>query len=400
MSFPFYIAKRYLFTKSSNNAINFITLIAAFGIIIGAAALFIVLSGFAGLKDFTLKFSSYVDPDLKIIPLEGKTFRPTSDQLEILSNNKDVLSYTKILEERVLLNYENKNESVLLKGVDEGFPQKTIDSILFQGQWFDATSNEIVVGWGVSNTLSIGILDFSKPLSIYVPKPGKGQITSTRSAFNSMTVVNTGVFQINEDLDYSTVYTSFDLVKNLLNYEADQVSAIEVITTSPEVLDDVKSQLENVFGDKVQIKDRVQLNDSLYKMLNSENLAVYLIFTLVLIIALFNVIGSIIMMILDKKKNLNTLFNLGVSVKDIRKIFFLQGSLMTVLGGFIGVGLGLVLVLLQKSFSLVMITASLPYPVRIEPLNILLVFLTIAILGVLASKLASARISNQLVTEI
>ena len=133
-------------------------------------------------------------------------------------------------------------------------------------------------------------------------------------------------------------------------------------------------------------------------MLNTENLAVYLIFTLVLIIALFNVIGSIIMMILDKKKNLNTLFNLGVTIRDIKHVFFLQGSLMTVLGGTLGLFLGFVIVWVQKLFSLVMITPSLPYPVAIKPINFVIVFVTISILGILASKIASARISKNLIT--
>ena len=272
MNFPFYIAKRYLLSKSSNNAINFITIIAAFGVVIGAAALFVVLSGFAGLKDFTLEFSSFVDPDLKILPAQGKTLDFDETQIASINNIDGIASYSKIIEERVLLNYENKNESVLLKGVDEAFPQKTIDSILIQGKWFENNSNEIVVGWGVSNNLSIGILDFTKSLNVYVPKPGKGQITSAKSAFNTMSVVNSGVFQINEDLDYSTVYTSMSLAKHLLNYNDSQISAIEVLVENPEGIDVVKSRIEAVFGDTVQVKNRIQLNDSLYKMLNAENL--------------------------------------------------------------------------------------------------------------------------------
>ena len=150
-------------------------------------------------------------------------------------------------------------------------------------------------------------------------------------------------------------------------------------------------------GEKVILKNRAQLNDALYKMLNTENLAVYLIFTLVLIIAFFNIIGSLVMMMLDKKRSLNTLYNLGLTVKDIRKIFFLQGSLMSVIGGVIGLGISLVLIQLQKAFSLVMITASLPYPVTIKIENFLIVFTTITVLGVVASKIASARITKTLV---
>ncbi|NNK70530.1 MAG: ABC transporter permease [Flavobacteriaceae bacterium] len=397
MNVPFYIAKRYLFSKSSNNAINIITIIAAFGIVIGSAALFIVLSGFAGLKDFTLQFTSFVDPDLKVLPSTGKSFIFTEEQDSLLRQESDIISYSRIIEEKVLINFDDKNEGVFLKGVDESFPKKTIDSILSRGQWFDPESNEIVAGWGVANTLSFGIFDFAKTVNIYVPKPGKGQISSVRSAFNSVNAVNTGVFQVNENLDQSYIFTSLRLARILLNYSPRQVSALEVLIDPEADAELVKGRLHQILGPEMIIKDRVQLNDALYKMLNTENLAVYLIFTLILIIALFNVIGSIIMMILDKKKNLNTLFNLGITVKDIRKIFFLQGSLMTILGGLVGVILGVILVMLQQAFEFVMITPSLPYPVSMKPLNIVLVLATIIILGAIASKLASSRISPGLI---
>lgn len=400
MNFPFYIAKRYLLSKSANNAINFITIIAAVGIIIGSAALFIVLSGFAGLKDFTLEFSSYVDPNLKISPSQGKSFVLSQAEFDQISKIEGVVSYSKVIEERVLINFDDKNEAIMLKGVDEKYPKKTIDSILTRGNWFDNDSFEIVAGWGVSNNLSFGILDFAKTIKIYVPKPGQGQITSVKSAFNSISAVNVGVFQINENLDNSYVYTNLNTAKLLLNYSNDQISALEIILIDDDLSDDVKEQLLSILGDKVIIKNRAQLNDALYKMLNTEYLAVYLIFTLILIIALFNVIGSIIMMILDKKKNLNTLYNIGVTVKDIRKIFFFQGSLMSILGGIIGVSLGFILIVLQQSFNLVMITPSLPYPVSIKTVNVIIVILTISILGIVASKIASARISKQLVRTV
>lgn len=400
MNFSFYIAKRYLLSKSANNAINFITAIAAFGVIIGSAALFVVLSGFAGLKDFTLEFSSFVDPNLKISPAQGKSIIFSNDELEKISNMEGVASFSKIIEERVLLNFDDKNQAVVLKGVDQNFPQKTIDSILSHGNWFDNEGNQIVAGWGITNSLSFGVLDYAKTIKIYVPKPGQGQLTSVKSAFNSINAVNVGVFQVNEDLDNSIVYTNFNTARQLLNYSEDQISAIELILNDETQTENVKNELLTILGDKVIIKNRAQLNDALYKMLNTENLAVYLIFTLILIIALFNVIGSIVMMILDKKKNLVTLFNLGVTIKNIRRIFFLQGSLMTVFGGMIGVTLGLILVVLQKVFGFVLITPSLPYPVSVKFMNVLIVFLTISVLGILASKIASARISKELVKTV
>lgn len=398
MNVSLYIAKRYLFSKSSNNAINFITIIAAIGVIIGSASLFIVLSGFAGLKDFSLQFSTIVDPDLKVFSAKGKSFELTQDEVTQISALNDVASYSKIIEERVVLTFENKNIIASLKGVDENYPKSTIETILVQGRWLEPNTDQIVAGWGVSNNLSFGVFDYAKTIRISVPKPGKGQISSLKGAFNSLNATNAGVFQINEDLDNRYVYANFETVQYLLGYKEHQITAIEFQLKNPEDTETVKQQLLDIFGNTVIIKNRAQLNDALYKMLNTENLAVYLIFTLVLIIALFNVIGSIIMMILDKKKNLNTLFNLGVTVKEIQRVFFLQGSLMTILGGALGLLLGFIIVWIQKIFSLFMITPSLPYPVLIKPINFVIVFVTISVLGIIASKIASARISKKLIT--
>jgi lipoprotein-releasing system permease protein len=398
LSFPLYIAKRYLRSKSTNNAINFITYIAITGIILGAASLFIVLSGFAGLKDFTLKFSNVVDPDLKAESTFGKSFILTEEQLEKLNQIDDIVVYSKIIEERVILNFDDKNYLANIKGVDEHFQEVVaIDSVIDYGSWLDQKSNHIVVGWGVANSLSMGVLDYSKTVNIYVPKPGKGQITSTKNAFNSVRTLNVGIFDINEKLNDSYVFTSLDLAQNLLSYQPNQTSAIEFKLKADADESIVKQKIQAVLGNNIVVKNKEQLNDALYKMLNTENLAVYLIFTLVLIIAFFNVIGSLIMMILDKKKSLNTLFNIGATVKDIRKIFFIQGSLMSVIGGIIGLAVAFLIAVLQKIFDLVMITPSLPYPITIKIENFFIVFFTISILGVIASKIASVRITKYLV---
>ncbi|OEK09681.1 hypothetical protein A8C32_13350 [Flavivirga aquatica] len=398
MNFPLYIAKRYLRSKSSNNAINFITIIAVIGVILGAASLFVVLSGFAGLKDFTLQFSNIIDPDLKAEVVVGKSFILTNDNINKLNNLEEVTLYSKIIEERVVIASDDKNTLAIIKGVDEHYQNVVdIDSMINLGSWLNQKSNQIVVGWGISSNLSIGVLDFTNGINIYVPKPGKGQITSTKNAFNSIKAINVGVFYINENLNDTYIYAPIDLAKNLLNYKHNQISSIEFKLKEGVDENIAKTKIQAILGDQVLLKNRTQLNDALYKMLNTENLAVYLIFTLVLIIAFFNVIGSLIMMMLDKKRSLSTLFNIGVTVKDIRKIFFYQGSLMSIIGGFIGLGVALIITVLQKTFDLVMITSSLPYPVTIKVENFFIVFLTISVLGIVASKIASVRITETMV---
>ncbi|WP_372754179.1 ABC transporter permease [Mariniflexile sp.] len=398
MNVSLYIAKRYLRSKSSNNAINFITIIAIVGVILGSASLFIVLSGFAGLKEFTLQFSSVVDPDLKAETSQGKSFILTENHISELNRLEDIASYSKIVEERIFIASQDKHTFAIIKGVDEHYQQVVdFDSVIERGGWLEQKSRQIVVGWGISNNLSLGVLDYTNPINIYVPKPGNGQITSINNAFNSINAISVGVFFVNEKLNDTYVFAPIDLAQNLLNYQTNQITALEF--KLKEGVDETlaKQRIQAILGDKVIIKNRAQLNDALYKMLNTENLVVYLIFTLILIIAFFNVIGSLIMMMLDKKRSLNTLFNIGVTVKEIRRIFFYQGSLMSIVGGFIGLIISLIIILLQKTFSLVMITPSLPYPVTIKIENLLLVFLTISVLGIIASKIASVRINKALV---
>ncbi len=373
--------------------------IAASGIVIASAALFIVLSGFAGLKDFSLEFSSYVDPDLKIISVEGKSFVLSNDEDSALKNIEGISSVSKIIEERVILEFEGKKKLATIKGVDENYTRVTdIDSMIIQGNWLGEGGSQVVSGGGIAYDLSFGVLDYGKSLSIYVPKPGKGQISSVKSIFNSIEAFNIGIFDINEDLNNEYVFADINTTRYLLSYGANQITSVELKLKDGSDENLIKEKIFGVLGNRVEIKNRAQLNSALYKMLNTENLVVYLIFTLVIIIALFNVIGALIMMILDKKESLHTLFNLGTTAKDIKRIFFLQGSLMTLLGGLLGVTIGFIVVILQQQFDLVMITPSLPYPVTIKLVNFVIVILTIALLGVLASKIASSRIKKTLVT--
>jgi len=394
LKFPLYIAKRYLFSKSTNNAINIITLVAGFGIVIGTAALFIVLSGFSGLKNFSLEFTSFSAPDLKIVPTTTKTIPFTAAQKQALTALTSVAFYSEVVEERMLISCENKHLAVTLKGVDTNYPNATIDSILVYGQWFDSESAQIVAGWGVTTELGFGIFDVAKVIKLYAPKPGTGQISSVKGAFTSLKVSNAGIFQINETLDNSQVFTSIENAKYLLNYPPETVSAVEVYLAPSVDEGTARAEIQSVFNNQVTIKNRIQLNDALYKMLNTEHVAVYLIFTLILIIALFNIIGSIIMMILDKKKNLKTLYNLGATVKELRAIFFYQGILMTVIGGSLGLVIGVLIVWLQQQFSLLMITASLAYPVDLQWINVGVVLATILVLGAVASRIASQRIAK------
>lgn len=397
MNFSFYIAKRYSFTKSKNNAINIITKIASTGIVIGAMALFVVLSVFSGLKDFSLSFSNDFDPDLKITSIKGKTLFITADQEKKLSEIKGVSSKSNIIEERVLFLFDGKEEVATLKGVDSLYGQvNDIKKTLFNGQWLEPNTDQVVVGYGISEKLSLGLFDFNNPLEVLVPKAGKGSIESAEEAFNKATIIPTGIYAISEDLDSKYVFADLGFAQELLNYQPHQITGIELKLKSSSEEKSVIKALENIFNHKVTIKNRAQLNDSLYKMLNTENTAVYLIFTLVIVLTLFTLVGAIIMMILEKKGNLKTLYNLGTEIKDLRKIFLLQGTILTFSGGIIGLILGIIIVLIQQYFKVIMITQSLAYPVIFNTQNIVIVLGTIFSLGFVASWIASSRVSKKL----
>jgi len=397
LNFPLYIAKRYIFSSSKNNAINIINRIASLGIIIGAMALFVVLSVFSGLKVFSLSFTNNIDPDLKISSTIGKSFFVSPDQESKIKEIEGVASYSKILEERVLFTFNGKQEVTYLKGVDSTYKKvNEIKKTLYNGIWLHPNTDEVVVGYGIAQKFSLGLLDFNNSLAILVPKPGKGAIENPAEAFNEINVFPVGIYAISEDLDSKYVFADLGLAQELLEYKSNQISGIELKLKKEVDETTIINSLQTIFNNKVTVKNRAQLNESLYKMLNTENLAVYLIFTLVIIIALFNLIGALIMMILDKKANLKTLLNLGTEIKDLRKIFLLQGTLLSVFGGIIGLTLGIAIVLLQQHFELIMITPTLAYPVVFSIENVLIVLATIITLGFIASLIASSRVSKNL----
>jgi lipoprotein-releasing system permease protein len=400
LKFPFYIAKRYLLSKSSQNAINIINIVTSVVVVIGALALFIVLSGFAGLKTFSLSFSNDFDPDLKMAAATGKSFRVSAQQLNALEAIPEIVSFSQVVEERILLSLKNKHHIANIKGVDSYFREvNAMDSIMYVGNWINPNAyDEAVIGIGVSRLLGVIAYDYSNLLEIIVPKPGTKSITSSsKSPYEKIKVTTTGVYRINEDLDDKYVFTNLALAQELLDFEVNEITNIE-FNLAPEANEaTVKEKISTIFNNDIILKNRIELNDALYKMLNTENLAIYLIFTLVLILALFNVVGAIVMMILDKRKNMKTLFSMGATVKEIKRVFFLQGIIITVLGGLLGITLGVIIVYLQLQFRLFYITPSLPYPVELKFMNCVTVFFTITILGVLASFIASNRINRNFI---
>ena len=264
MNFPFYIAKRYVFAKSGNNTINIITIIASFGVIVGSLALFIILSGFSGFKSFTNNMLDYSDPDIKIIATKGKSFFVT-DSIKAFAN---------VVEERAFLQYKQRDQIAYVKGVSDNYMLITrIDSTLNVGQWLDSRFiNTAVIGFGISDKLSLSILNFGEPLQIKVPKAGKGLILSASSAFNSADVQISGVYTGLEEFANKYVFVNLRLAQKLLNYQENQVTSIELRLQENVDLDDFAADLQNALGKNFKVATKTQFNAITYKVLNTERL--------------------------------------------------------------------------------------------------------------------------------
>lgn len=397
MNFSLYIAKRYLFSKSKNNAINIISRIAAAGIVVSAMSLFVVLSVFSGLRDFSMQFTNSLDPDLKLNAVRGKSFTISAEQAIQLKSVPELADFSKIIEERVLFNFVDKQMVTYLKGVDSNFVNVNGSSKkLFTGFWLKPDTYQVVIGYGIATKLSLGLLDFNNPFEVYVPKPGKGTIENEEDAFNKSVLIPVGIYNISDDLDSKYVFADLKLTQELLQYSSNQLSGIEIKLKPNSNQTAAIQAITNIFKNKVEVKTREQLNETMYKMLNTENVAVYLIFTLVIIIALFNLIGALIMMILDKKNNLKALTYLGAEVSNLRSVFLLHGVLLSFFGGVFGILLGIAIVLFQQQTNFIMVSESLPYPVVFNFFNLFVVLATIVLLGFAASLIASSRVTKKL----
>ena len=390
MSVVIKIAWRYFFSKSGQTVINRINSIALLVIIVATSALMIVLSAFSGLKDFGLSFSNIFDPDFRIIPKLGKTISLDSSKIRRLEKVDGIKAFSPILEEKVFLSFKEKNQVAHLKGVGLDYLNVIpADSLVSVGEWLVPESNAIVAGYGIGADMDLGVYDYGSFLNISIPR--KNLNSSLRqNPFYTQQAVTIGLYQISEDIDQKYIFSTLDFARDLLQYPQNVFSSIE-IKASPEANSkDLKKKIQKILGDSVQIKDRTQINTALYKMLNTEHLAIYLIFTLVLIVALFNVVGALVMMILDKKPQMNILKAMGITQHQLGQTFFLLGMMIVLFGGIIGLVLSSVLILIQQWDPFINIPGtSLAYPVKWEFENILIVMGTLLLLGSLASAWAS-----------
>ena len=387
MRFPLYIASRYFFTRSKQSVINIINYIALSVVLIATAALLIVLSAFTGLKDFGLSFSNVFDPDFRVEAVQGKVLEVDSVGLASMKQLDGILAVSGIIEDKVFLNYRDKNHVVYLKGVDSTY-QKVIESdrFLSSGAWFSKELDEVVIGGGVAQVLSLGVYDYNDFLVLTVPKRS-ASATQLKEPFINKTALVSGIYSVSEELSFA---------RDLFQRKGNVYSSLELKVDPSLNRKQLEEQLQALLKTPIRIRSRTELNAALFKMLNTEQMAIYLIFTLVIIIALFNVVGALIMMILEKRPQLKVLYALGVQPKEIRLIFFYLGGMISWVGGGLGILLGTTLVLLQRYFPFLYVPGTnFPYPVRLELQNVAMVLLLLLVLGGLASAWATAQVGKK-----
>lgn len=397
MKTAFYIATRYLFSKKSTHAINIISGISMLGVFIGSAALIIILSVFNGFEKVILSLYNNFTPELRIEPIKGKTFDPDVEYFKKLSTRSEIFSFTEVLTEKALMRYGSSQFIGNIKGVSNSFlKNKGLDSTLQAGT-FTLHHNGVayaVVGSTVQFNLGINVKDELTPLRVYLPK--REVITSANplNEFNEAYIYPSGVFAIQQDFD-DIIITPIEFARDLLN-EPKNVSAIELNLKKGVNIKSFKAQIEKAIGKDFRVNDRYQQNVLLYKILSSEKWAVFLILTFVLIIAIFNIIGSLTMLVMDKQKDIAILTSLGADRGLIQKIFFFEGMLISTTGCIAGTLVGFIFCLIQMRYGLIKMGSNLSmidaYPVAIKGSDFILVGFTVFLIAIIASGI-SARIS-------
>ena len=397
MFLVFKIAWRYFFSKSQQTVINRINSIALLVIIVATASLMIVLSAFSGLKEFGLSFSNAFDPDYKVLPRKGKVILLDSLSIKKLEKISCINALAPVLEEKVFLSFNEKSQVAFLKGINKHYLSVIpADSLVTIGEWLVPESNSVVAGYGIGASMDLGVYDYSNFLNISVPKKSiKGNLN--QNPFYSQQAVVVGLYQISQDIDKKYVFSSISFARKLFQYPKDAYSAIEIQIKPNTSHDFLSQELRKILGENFVLKDRVSQNTALYKMLKTENIAVYLIFTLVLIIAMFNLVGALVMMILDKKPDMKILEAMGATTNSLRKVFFILGLLISLIGGAIGIVFASLLIVIQQVRPLLFVPGtSLPYPVNWEFENFILVIMTLTILGMISSGWVSRGIKSNL----
>jgi len=391
VNLPFYISKRYLVSKKTQNAINIISGISVFGVAVGTMALIVILSVFNGFDELIKSLYSTFDPEIKITLSEGKTFSPSLPAFSEVRNHENVWYFSEVLEENVLLRYGERQYIATMKGVDDEFVNLTgIDTMIVEGEFKlkDKNMPYAVIGQGVAYYLGVG-LTFLNPINIYSIKRTGNISMNPEQAINRKFIFPSGIFSIEQEHNTRYIIVPIFFARDLLGYK-DEVTAIELKLQPGINVELIQNEIIQILGDEFLVQNRNEQNALFYRIMKSEKWAIFFILTFILIIASFNIIGSLTMLILDKKEDIRTLRNLGASDILIRRIFLMEGWMISIVGAITGLLIGSLIAWLQARFGLIKLSGSGSfiidaYPVVYKFLDVLKVFFTVLFIGFLAA---------------
>ncbi len=390
---PLLIAFRYLFAKKSQNVINIISMISALGIMVGTAALLIVLSVFNGLNVFIGSLFGSFDPDLKIEACEGKVFDADSVFLADLRSVDGVASVSAVIADHALLKSGKRQMPAMVMGVDTNYSQATdIDSVIVEGRFFGARHGRCLPGYILAEQLGVSSAQFAPQITLYAPKRlGQINMSMPEQSFVQLSVGVDGVFMVKQaEYDENYLLTDIDVARDLFCYYGDEVSSVAVRVADGISIDEVKQRIQSRIGDGLAVLDKWEQHESFFKMMQVEKLMAFLILTFIIVIAAFNVIGSLSMLIYEKRESIFILKSMGASRSLVTRVFLFEGWLVSVGGVLVGLVLGVLLVLLQEQFGIVGFGDSdayilSAYPVQLQALDVVIVFFTVAAIGILAA---------------
>ena len=397
MSFPFYIARRYLFSKKSHNAINVISGVSVCGVALATLALVCTLSVFNGFQDLVTTMFTAFDPEIKITAANGKVFDAQDERIQLLKELPEIEVFSESLEDNAMVQYKGRQTMVVIKGIEDNFNQLTaIDSILYgRGDWIlqDEVVDYAIPGIELVSVLGTGIR-FLDPLEVYAPKRGvKINVANPSTSFESSYLHSSGlVFAVNQQkYDESYILTSLSFARELFQYKT-EVSSIELRLVADADLKKVKNEIRRILGNDFLVLDRYEQQADTYRIMEVEKLISYVFLSFILLIACFNVIGSLSMLIIDKRNDVVTLRNLGANDQLISRVFLFEGYMITFLGALIGVGLGLLLCFIQQEFGLISLGSGSSagafvvdaYPVSVYATDVILVLITVLVTGFLS----------------
>jgi lipoprotein-releasing system permease protein len=378
--------------RKSHNAINIISIISVLGVMVGTMALVVILSVFNGFDNLVKSLINSFNPDLRITLAEGKTFNPASDTLLKLKEIPGVVDISYILEDKALVRYDEQQTIAEVRGVSENYAAVTgLDSMIVEGIYDldEEPEPHAVIGRGIKIYLNVMLLS-PRQMTIYVPRRQTGISFDASRALNRKYISVSGVFSIEQDFDIKYILVPIKFARDLFEYRDGEVNIIEIKLAQGANVNQIQDHISTLLGDKFLVQNRYQQNEVFYKTMQTEKWAIFLILIFILIVASFNVIGTLTMLMLEKKKDMVTLRNLGTDVGMLRHIFLIEGWLISASGAVFGTLLGLIICWLQISFKLIKLQGSGSfiidaYPVLVKPLDVTVTLIAVVIIGLLAA---------------